>query len=239
MRPLGVVFLDPSLDDPSRLRERAKAVEPDALLLERPHEPFNHTVLFRGVRSDVFGFKAILAYQLHVPLRGEDGLVVSAKEHPTSLRFVQLKAPDQGVFQRCFSYPAVLSLTHPVADDFPVPAVNDRDHMTLPGILAEKMRHVRGPSLIGQCTYGPPSLNHRAEPLRANLHAPTVSPHDALYLFLVYHQPLLPSKHHRDPPVAVAGIALNQLIDGALDLLIHYGRPLPSRLVLNRRPGDA
>ena len=39
--PLGVVPGDELADDPAHLRERLEAMEIEALLLERPHEPLN------------------------------------------------------------------------------------------------------------------------------------------------------------------------------------------------------
>src|SRR5215475_13599079 len=45
--PLGVVALDELADDPARLGETLEAMEIEALLLERPHEPLDDAIALR------------------------------------------------------------------------------------------------------------------------------------------------------------------------------------------------
>src|SRR5215831_19861841 len=54
-QPLGVVARDKLADDPARLGETLKAMEIEALLLERPHEPLDDAMALRfadGRRRD-------------------------------------------------------------------------------------------------------------------------------------------------------------------------------------------
>ena len=52
MPSFPIVEFDPSCDCLIGLLDALKVVMPDTLLLDRPEESFDHSVLFRGIGSD-------------------------------------------------------------------------------------------------------------------------------------------------------------------------------------------
>ena len=153
-----------------------------------------------------------------------------------SLHFLYAESPNQGLFQSPLSRLAVLPTADSISNDSSVPAVHNGDHMTPTSIVAKRVVHVRGPSLDGKITDRSGRSYPETEPLRQGAHSLAFAPDNPLHLLPACQQRPLPSKHHRNAPVSVAGVALNQVIDGLLCLRINSGRLFSPRLVLNGGP---
>ena len=144
---------------------------------------------------------------------------------------------DQGVFESPCSQVSILPFADAIADDLAIPAVDDNDSVAPAGILAEEVGHIGGPAFVDGRAHGSRCTGPGTEALGTYIHSPAVSLHDPLDLLPVHDKPCLVFKHHRDSAVAIAGIALDQRIDGLLDSLVHERRSLAVGFVVHTGPG--
>ncbi len=72
MGPTVVVEADPLCDDTRGVLLGFEAVTMNALLFQRPDDPFDHAVLLRAVRRDELLSKPITAHEARVGPRGKN-----------------------------------------------------------------------------------------------------------------------------------------------------------------------
>ena len=75
-----VVQLDPVADHASGVLLALEAMTVDALFLERPDDPLDHTVLLRAVWRDELLLQAIATHQSRVVAAGKDQAIVRTQQ---------------------------------------------------------------------------------------------------------------------------------------------------------------
>lgn len=131
---------------------------------------------------------------------------------------------NQGILEGAFGDFRILAAAHSVADDLTISTIDDGYHMVPARIVTEKVRHIRCPAFIGALADGFGTWHPGAKALGTNGYAPAVMAHDPLGFLVVEQQSLLSPEHNGNATIAVAGIALNELVDGGFDPSIHLGR---------------
>ena len=96
MRTAGVVELDPVSDGAGGVLDAFKAMAVNALLLQRPDDALDHTVLLRAMWGDELLPEAVASDQGRVMSAGEDQAIVRPEQERAVDAAEGSKAADQG-----------------------------------------------------------------------------------------------------------------------------------------------
>ena len=99
MRAPVVVEADPVADCACRMLDAVETLSVNALLLDRPDDALDHSVLLRAVRRDELLFQPIASDKAGVAVRGEDQAIVGAQKELLGNLAQGAEPADQGVLQ--------------------------------------------------------------------------------------------------------------------------------------------
>src|SRR5215475_8433127 len=150
--PLGVVARDELADDTTRLGEALEAMEIEALLLERPHEPLDHAIALR--LADVRR-RDRHPQPLHlVDPRIGDVLGAPVAPNPESAGDVLREAAEHlahTLTERLEYGPAIAELRSVPADELVHAVIDGAEEPAPPVRLGVEPRRVGAPHLIRAC----------------------------------------------------------------------------------------
>ena len=148
MGPTVVIEADPLCDDTRGVLLGFYAVTMNALLFQRPDDPFDHAVLLRAVRGDELLSKPITAHEARIGPRGEDQPVVRPQQERCRNPSQRPEPHDQRLLERRYRGCGSAGSRELPAKQLSRVAVDDQSQ-GLPAITARPdTAEIRRPALV-------------------------------------------------------------------------------------------
>ena len=151
MGPTVVVEADPLCDDTRGVLLGFEAMTMNALLFQRPDDPFDHAVLLRAVRGDELLSKPITAHEARVGPRGKNEPVVRPQQERRRNASECPEPRDQRLLERRHCRRCSTASRELPAKQFSRVTVDDQ-RQGLPAITARPdAAEIRRPAFVRRC----------------------------------------------------------------------------------------